>query len=281
MPAGIQVGASLLLLAPLLVAVVAVGLHDVFALDGPQRILISAERGGVRTAVLHILGADRARAGGGTQRYVDDEAPRRALLGRGRRGRHVPGRRGSRAGAAPDALGGGRVLRSPRRGRGRLFERDPLGLLTVALGRRRATYRSGPGPHTPVKAGGSGSSVSQDATSMTDAPASTGSKRNGRPTRVVSCPFTTCVEASRQLPRPAAEPMFGDLHAETRGRGAPLFAGDATQHQHREGRSFAGEGVAGAAPEQAGSTRVAAARNRTTVRAPGPNIGLLVPGAPV
>ena len=52
-PAGIQVGASLLLLAPLLVAVVAVGLHHSFALDGPQRILASAERGGVRTAVLH------------------------------------------------------------------------------------------------------------------------------------------------------------------------------------------------------------------------------------
>ena len=52
-PAGIQVGASLLLLAPFLVAVVAVGLHRIFALDGPQRILTSAERGGVRTAVLH------------------------------------------------------------------------------------------------------------------------------------------------------------------------------------------------------------------------------------
>lgn len=52
-PAWIQVGASLFLLAPLLVAVVAVGLHHIFALDGPQRILTSAERGGVRTAVLH------------------------------------------------------------------------------------------------------------------------------------------------------------------------------------------------------------------------------------
>ncbi len=52
-PAGIQVGASLLLLAPLLVAVAAVGLQHIVALDGPQRILTSAERGGVRTAVLH------------------------------------------------------------------------------------------------------------------------------------------------------------------------------------------------------------------------------------
>ena len=44
---------------------------------------------------------------------------------------------------------------------------------------------------------------------------------------------------------------------------------------------FSGEGVAGAAPEHAGSTRVAAARNTTTMRAPGTNIGLLVPGASV
>ena len=37
----------------MLVAVVAVGLQHIFALDGPERILTSAERGGVRTAVLH------------------------------------------------------------------------------------------------------------------------------------------------------------------------------------------------------------------------------------
>lgn len=52
-PAWIQVVASLLLLAPLLVAVVAVGLQHIFALDGPERILTAAESGGVRTAVLH------------------------------------------------------------------------------------------------------------------------------------------------------------------------------------------------------------------------------------
>jgi hypothetical protein len=52
-PAGIQIGASLLLLAPFLVAVAALGLHHIFALDGPQRMLTSAERGGARTAVLH------------------------------------------------------------------------------------------------------------------------------------------------------------------------------------------------------------------------------------
>ena len=52
-PAWIQVGVSLLLLAPLLIAVVGVGLQHIFALEGPERILTAAERGGVRTAVLH------------------------------------------------------------------------------------------------------------------------------------------------------------------------------------------------------------------------------------
>lgn len=52
-PAWIQVGASILLLAPLLVAIVAVGLHRIVAVDGPQRFLTSAGAGGIRTAVLH------------------------------------------------------------------------------------------------------------------------------------------------------------------------------------------------------------------------------------